>query len=57
MNPKVSINLLRIAGLIAAIGAAVHSAMSGDYATAGGLVGAALSAAGLKGKASVTDAN
>lgn len=53
---KLSINALRIAGLLAALAAAANSALIGDYATAGGLIGAALSAAGLKGGASVEDA-
>lgn len=42
------VNITRGAGLIAAFAAAVVSAFSGDWATAGGLVGAALSAAGFK---------
>lgn len=44
----VSTNFLRRAGLIGALAAATATALQGDFVTAGGMIAAALSAAGLK---------
>jgi len=48
-------NALRIAGFIGAAVAAAYNAYHGDWVTAGGIMSSALSAAGLKGSASVND--
>lgn len=47
-------NVLRLLGLIGSISAAAFVGVkSGDWVTAGGIIGAALSTAGLKGQAKV----